>query len=122
MVLGDAALVGDAQRLGDAEAVTPAGPGEGAHAGPMAEATQPDTVGEDDGGDVVHSAVRRADSNSSVVVRHLGDLGTDPHVAGSLVARVAADSPAGVRLRILMGGAALVAAAVLATVMVRRRG
>lgn len=49
----------------------------------MAEATQPDTVGEDDGGDVIHSAVRRADLNSSAVVRHLGDLRTDPDIAAT---------------------------------------
>jgi hypothetical protein len=42
---------------------------------------------------------------------------TDPLVEGA-----AANSLTGVQLYILMGGAALVAAAVLATVLVRRRG
>jgi MFS family permease len=57
----------------------------------------------------------------SVVLNVVGVMVLNATATDSLVAGVAANSLAGVQLYILMGGAALVAAAVLATVLVRRR-
>jgi hypothetical protein len=58
----------------------------------------------------------------SVVLNFVGVMLLNATATDSLVAGVAANSLAGVQLYVLMGGAALVAAAVLATVLVRRRG
>jgi MFS family permease len=58
----------------------------------------------------------------SVVLNFVGVMVLNATATDTLVAEVAANSLAGVRLYILMGGAALVAAAVLATVLARRRG
>jgi MFS family permease len=57
----------------------------------------------------------------SVVLNVVGVMVLNATATDTLVAGVAANSLAGVQLYILMGGAALVAAAVLATVLVRRR-
>jgi MFS family permease len=58
----------------------------------------------------------------SVVLNFVGVMLLNATATDTLVAGVAANSLAGVQLYILMGGAALVAAAVLATVLVRKRG
>jgi hypothetical protein len=58
----------------------------------------------------------------SVVLNVVGVMVLNATATDTLVAGVAANSLAGVQLYILMGGAALVAAAVLATALVRRRG
>jgi MFS family permease len=61
-------------------------------------------------------------SVGSVVLNVLGVMVLNATATDTLVAEVAANSLIGVQLYILMSGAALVAAAVLATVLVRRRG
>jgi sugar phosphate permease len=58
----------------------------------------------------------------AVVLNFVGVMVLNATATDTLVADVAANSLAGVQLYILMGGAVLVAAAVLATVLVRRRG
>ncbi|MFE9724394.1 hypothetical protein ACFYQ5_12605 [Streptomyces sp. NPDC005794] len=58
----------------------------------------------------------------SVVLDFVGVMLLNATATDSLVAGVAANALAGVRLYMQTGGAALVEAAVLATVLVRRRG